>query len=356
MNNLKKVTVDCRMYGKNYGGIGRYVQEIVHHLIQQNNFQLTILANDDASEALREIKSPNLSVIACSSKMFSLREQIELFKKIPKCDIFWSPYINVPFLPIDAKKRIVTIHDVFHIANPTYYSFLKRKLISVYYFFSKTLSSKIITVSSFSKKEIENYFGENIGRKTEVVYNGCDIDSTNILARDLGSDYILFVGSIKPHKNLKKALLAFDSLENKGLKFVIVGKKEGFITGDDSVFDLVQSINKTESKILFTGNIDDSDLYSYYKGAKMLLMPSLYEGFGLPIVEAMKFEIPIACSDIDVFHEIGGEELFYFDPHSENDMKIGIEKALNSDKIKYKKYTPSWKTVSENINNIFLRV
>jgi len=355
MNNRKHITIDCRMYGKDFGGIGRYVQEIVQNLIRKNKFDFTILANDEAYKDLCQKTNENLKVISCSSKMFSLSEQLELYNKIPRCDVLWSPYMNVPFLPVNAKKRIVTIHDVFHVANPEYYSVLKRKLISLYYFFSTRLSAKIITVSYFSKKEIGKEFGRDIENKTEVVYNGCDIMSDTVCPKNIGSDYILFVGSVKPHKNLKKALLAFDMLSNKGLKFVIVGKREGFITGDNSISGIVEKINKNDHKVIFTDSITDADLYSYYKGARMLLMPSFYEGFGLPVIEAMKFSIPIACSDIEVFHEIGGDQLFYFDPNSEDDIRLGIEKALQNDNIIYSKNISSWETVSENISNILLK-
>lgn len=356
MSNLKHVTIDCRMYGKSYGGIGRYVQEIVQNLIKQNRFYLTILANDEAYKELLELTNENVKIIKCWSKMFSIKEQFELYYKIPKCDVFWSPYINVPFLPIKARKRIVTIHDVFHIANPSYYSFLKRKLISLYYFFSIKLSAKILTVSYFSKKEIKETFGEDIENKTDVVYNGCDIPVDNILPSKKCSNYILFVGSIKPHKNLKNALIAFEKLDVENIKFVIVGKKEGFITGDDSVFDIVENINKLTPKIIFTGNINDEDLYGYYKGARMLLMPSFYEGFGLPIIEAMQFGIPIACSDIDVFHEIGGNKLFYFDPYSGEDIKLKIQEALRSEKINYDKTIYTWELVTQKISEILLKV
>jgi len=342
------------MYGKDFGGIGRYVQEIVQNLIHQNQFYLSILANDEAYEELKGRTVENLRIISCSSKMFSIDEQLELYNKIPECDVFWSPYMNVPFLPIKAKKRIVTIHDVFHVANPEYYSFIKRRLISLYYFFSTKLSSKIITVSNFSKKEIGKIFGKDIESKTKVVYNGCDIDSEVVSPKKMQSDYILFVGSVKPHKNLKKALLAFELLDDENLKFVIIGKKEGFITGDSNVFDIVEKINSGSQKIIFTGSITDEDLYSYYKGARMLIMPSLYEGFGLPIIEAMKFNIPISCSNIEVFHEVGGDQLFYFDPNCEEDIKLSIEKALRNDTINYHNEILSWKDVSENIKNILL--
>ena len=92
------------------------------------------------------------------------------------------------------------------------------------------------------------------------------------------------------------------------MKFVIVGKKEGFITADKEVLDLVEKINICENSVFFTGNVNDLELYAWYKGATALIFPSYYEGFGLPIIEAMQFGLPIICSDIPVFREIGKDK------------------------------------------------
>jgi glycosyltransferase involved in cell wall biosynthesis len=343
---VKDLVIDCRMYGKKYGGIGRYMKEIVQYLIEDGKFHLTLLCGDDT---YIELQDQPITLIKCSSPILSLSEQWELFKKIPACDIFWSPYMNVPFLPIKAKKRVVTLHDVFHIANPQYYGLLKRIAIWPYYFFSTRLSHKILTVSQFSKKQIIKYFGNKIGGKTDVVYNGCNINDSSIVGMQLDSPYLLFVGSIKPHKNLKNALLAFEKLIDYQLKFVIVGKKDGFITGDEDVFSIIETINADRERVLFTGNIDDKELYSYYKGANMLIMPSFYEGFGLPIVEAMHFSITIACSDIEIFHEIGGNDLLYFDPKNIESIEQTIRIGMNQSGCK--EY-PNWSSWEDTVKQI----
>lgn len=355
MSIKKHLVIDCRLYGKNYGGIGRYVQEIVFNLIIEKSLKVTILANDDAWEDLKHI-GLNTALIKCSSKMFTISEQFELFRKIPSCDVFWSPYMNVPFFPIKAHRRVVTLHDVFHIANPQYYSLFKRIAIWPYYFFSTRISDRIITVSDFSKREIGKFFGKKIENKTVVIKNGCDISPESISSIVKEKSYILFVGSVKPHKNLKNALLAFYEINNKDINFLIVGKKEGFITDDKEVFEIVQMVNKIEERVVFTGNVSDDTLYSYYKNAKILIMPSFYEGFGLPIVEAMIFNIPIACSNIEVFHEIGGSQLFYFDPSSVEDIKKTVIEALQFKEIKYVRTTPSWTSVAQDVLKTLLSV
>lgn len=344
------ITIDCRMWGKNYGGIGRYTQEIVSCLLQHEQWEFTLLCSPEAlSDLTDRTKGRHLvHLIPCSAKIFTLKEQWVLWRKVPVCDVFWSPYMNVPFLKTRARKQIVTLHDVFHLANPQYYSCIKRMIIVPYYYFSVRNSSRILTVSHFSKAEIERFFGKHATGKVICVYNGCDIDATNIHPKEIGHRYILFVGSIKPHKNLKNALEGFRQMQDKDVRFVIVGKKEGFITGDQEVFQLVEQINTEQERACFTGSVTDQELYAWYKGASMLVMPSLYEGFGLPIIEAMHFKLPIACSDMSVFKEIGKDMVIYFNPNSPQDICSKMIECLN---LPHQEY-PIWQSWQDSAKEI----
>lgn len=346
------ITIDCRMWGEKYGGIGRYTKEIVLYLITHKNWKFSLLYSPQAFKDLQPYQNKNIQLISCKAKIFSLKEQWEVWKKVPRCDLFWSPYMNIPFIRTRAKKQVVTLHDVFHIANPQYYSKLKQIAIAPYYFFSTRNSNLILTVSQFSKSEIQKYFGKRIANKVSVIYNGCEIREDNIVAKNIGKKYFLFVGSIKPHKNLKNALLGFKEFSNDDYKFIIVGKKEGFITGDNEVFNLVNQINKEREKILFTGNIDDRELYAWYKGASALIMPSLYEGFGIPLIEAMHFNIPIACSNIHVFKEICNNNVIYFDPINPTDICKKMEEVIKIGKIHYKGWM-KWSYTANEIGHLF---
>ena len=343
------IIIDCRMWGEKFGGIGRYTKEIVLYLIIHKKWEFTLLYSPQAFKDLQSFQNKDIQLIPCDAKIFSLKEQWEVWKKVPRCDLFWSPYMNIPFIRTRAKKQVVTLHDVFHVANPQYYSKLKRIAIAPYYFFSTRNSNLILTVSQFSKSEILKYFGKRIANKVSVVYNGCEIQEDNIVAKNIGKKYFLFVGSIKPHKNLKNALLGFNKFNNNDYQFIIVGKKEGFITGDSEVFKLVTLINKEKEKVLFTGNINDQELYAWYKGASALIMPSLYEGFGLPIVEAMHFNIPIISSDIPVLKEIGKEYISYFNPYDPSSIK---EKMVQINQHTTSVSYPKWRTWAETAENI----
>lgn len=343
-----KICIDCRMWGDKFGGIGRYVKEIVLNMLDKNDWKFILLVSSEEIKDEISQMFPTCSFRLLSASIFSLKEQFLLWKSIPQCDLFWSPYMNVPFLPCKAKYRVVTLHDVFHLANPQYYSFMKRVMIKPFYYFSSHKSDLILTVSNFSKSEIARTCGANTVNKTVAVYNGCDIDVKQVHEPLVSFKYILFVGSVKPHKNLKNALFGFSLMKNKAYKFVIVGKKEGFITGDKEVFGIVDNLNKETERVIFTGNISDEELYSWYKGATALVQPSFYEGFGLPVVEAMKFKLPIACSDIPVFREIGKNLVSYFNPNSPDSVAECLDKVVLMSKKDY----PNWISWKETANQI----
>lgn len=351
------ITIDCRMWGEKYGGIGRYTKEITLYLITHKQWEFTLLIYPEVYKDLSIYQKTPIKLIICYARIFSLKEQWEVWRKIPICDIFWSPYMNIPFLKVKAKKQVVTLHDVFHIANPQYYSLLKRIAIAPYYYFSTRCSNKILTVSNFSKSEINKYFGKRIADKVSVIYNGCEIKDKGIQPKETGFKYFLFVGSIKPHKNLKNTLLGFKQLKNKDYKLIIVGKKEGFITGDQNIFNLVNQINAETEKVLFTGNINDQELFAWYKGASALVMPSYYEGFGLPIVEAMHFNIPIIASDIPVLREIGKNYISYFNPYDSNDIKDKMSQIMGNS-IPIIKYPPwrTWAETAKDVAHIFEQI
>jgi len=328
-----QLAIDFRMH--NASGIGTYIKNIVPFLIDK--FEVILLGN------IEEIKQydffDKIEVIEVNSKIYSIKEQIELFQKIPKVDIFWSPHYNIPILLIKAKKRIVTIHDVFHLAFLDSLSF-KQKLYAKFVINQAVKKSDIIlTVSKFSKAEIIKY--TNTKKEINIVYNAIDfkkfkkIDDIQRLNKiklkySLPSNFLLFVGNVKPHKNLKNLLLAIKDLDKN---LVIVGKKAGFITGDDSINGLIKE-NNLKDKIYFTGYVDDEDIPYIYNLADIFVFPSLYEGFGIPPLEAQACGTPVICSNIASLPEVGKDSVIYCNPYDINEIKEKIELLIENEKLR----------------------
>ncbi|WP_175403733.1 glycosyltransferase family 4 protein [Caminibacter mediatlanticus] len=328
---MKHIIIDFRMH--NASGIGTYIKNIVPFLL--NNFDITLLAK---SEELQNYNLKNkVKVIECNSNIYSIKEQFELFKKIPKCDVFWSPHYNIPVLPIKAKKRIVTIHDVYHLA---FYDTLnlKQKLYAKFMINQAVSKSDIIlTVSEFSKNEIIKY--TNTRKEIKVIYNAINFNKFKVINNNLEklknkyslpNEFILFVGNVKPHKNLKRLLLAIKDLD---INLVFVGKKDGFITGDENIKKLITK-NNLKERIYFTGYVKDEDIPVIYNLAKLFVFPSLYEGFGIPPLEAQACGCPIIVSNVASLPEVCGDSALYCNPYDVNDIKEKIEVLLNNKQLR----------------------
>ncbi|WP_040305364.1 glycosyltransferase family 4 protein [Caminibacter mediatlanticus] len=328
---MKHIIIDFRMH--NASGIGTYIKNIVPFLL--SNFDITLLGKKKELHNYDWINK--VEIIECSSNIYSIKEQFELFKKIPKCDVFWSPHYNIPVLPIKAKKRIVTIHDVYHLA---FYDTLnlKQKLYAKFMINQAVSKSDIIlTVSEFSKNEIIKY--TNTKKEIKVIYNAINFNKFKVINNNLEklknkyslpNEFILFVGNVKPHKNLKRLLLAIKDLD---INLVIVGKKDGFITGDESIKKLVTNAN-LKGKVYFTGYVKDEDIPVIYNLAKLFVFPSLYEGFGIPPLEAQACGCPVIVSNVASLPEVCGDSALYCNPYDVNDIKEKIEVLLNNEQLR----------------------
>lgn len=207
--------------------------------------------------------------------------------------------------PIAVKNKITTIHDVAHLENPRWYSLSYR----IFYKFIEPLviytCKKVITVSEFSKSEIIKHYRRIRPDDIEVIYNACNEQWCYRSASESSTaDYYLCVSSMDPRKNFPILLSAFKNMPD--IKLKVVG-------GNNTIF------NKQELEIPqnaeFLGRVSDEELASLYRNAKAFIYPSLYEGFGLPPIEAAHFGCPVLISDIPVLNEICRDSAIYFNPY-----------------------------------------
>jgi len=249
-NYLKTLTIDARML--NSSGIGRYIKELIPYL--KDEFKLILIVSSKDADSI----DSDIDTIILDAPIYSISEQLQLPLKIPKCDIFFSPHYNIPLLPIRAKQRVATIHDVYHLAFADTLSIPQRLYSKFLIDRALKLSDTIITSSHFSKNEIIKY--TNTTRDIEVVYSGVNRDIFRVILDDnallsvrakykLPEEFILFVGNLKPHKNLSRVLLA---LKDRDYNLVIVGKRANLI-----IFDPKYKFFVKNSQLLF----DNQELY-----------------------------------------------------------------------------------------------
>ncbi len=325
------ICIDARMW--HASGIGTYLQNLLPPLSHQYN--LTLIGDE------KQLATCHAKIIHNTIPIYSIPDLLRFPRLVPSCDLFWSPHYNIPLLPIPARKRLVTIHDVFHLAFLQQLSFKQKIYATSVLKAAVRLSDSIVTVSDFSKAEIIRYTRAD-PEKIHMIYNGVNHERFQPVRQQallqkvklqyqLPDKYLLFVGNVKPHKNLMSLVKAFAQIKEQlpGYSLVVVGKKEGFITGDDTLFNMLQQDDSLSRRVTFTGFVAEEDLPALYTMADLFIFPSLYEGFGLPPLEAMACGCPTLVSERASMPEICGEVVWYINPEDVNHIGQQIIRAVS---------------------------
>jgi len=342
------ITIDCRMI--NSSGVGAYLRGILATILRSPN-DFVLLGNSAQLEFYKQYT--NVSVLECNIKPFSLSEQFffpkEILEKINFSTLFFSPYFNIPdgiIIPVYA-----TIHDIVFPDMPELTSKIGLAVRMWFYRRAYKKSFIIFTVSGFSKSRIEHHLGTK--KPVVVTYNAAQpfFLSYRDNNRDVQkTETIVFIGNIKKHKGLDCLLEAFLSAKKEGLphKLIIIGAKENFRSSDDLIIRKIESIQNNE--VTFSGFISDEELLKRLSEAALLVQPSLYEGFGLPPLEALVLGTRALISDIPVFKEIyDGFPVVFFRAGDAEDLKNKMVEMLSTKKQPTKKRTSKKPAPKEQI-------
>ena len=323
------MAIDCRMIGS--GGIGTYLCGLLPYCIEEHE---CILLGDEA--ALEEFRGrPQVTILSCTVKTFSLKEMFsfpkQLLAEVNSCDAYYTPYCNIPGRLFGGGKLsggirvpiFSTIHDVVFLDIPELAGGVGTAIRKAFYQYAIKKSCCIFTVSQFSASRIRSLLKFPANKPLVVTYNAVphwftttetgsspEIVSSPAAHKDAVSAGqgeradLLFVGNIKAHKGLQTLLPAFKLAREKGFqgRLVIVGNADNFRTGNSRILAEFQSL--PEEAFSFTGRVSDSELRDLYRRSRLLVQPSLYEGFGMPPLEALSQGTNVVLSDIPVFQEI----------------------------------------------------
>jgi glycosyltransferase involved in cell wall biosynthesis len=321
------LSIDVRMLSAS--GIGTYIKYLISRVIATLPSQtLALIGKPEELKELTIPKQARVTLIPCDAKIYSIREQLELPRLIPKeTKLFWSPHYNIPMLY--QGRMLVTIHDVLHLAMPSYLgAWHKRAYARLLFAQVRRKAEAILTDSQFSHDEILCYTPHG-KQPITVVHLGIDDAWFNVpkLQKPYPRPYLLFVGNVKPHKNIRGLLEAFTLIHDHiPHDLIILGKREGFISGDEAV---ARQAEMLKERILFTGYVRDEVLKQYVTHADALVLPSFYEGFGLPPLEAMACGCPVIVSNAASLPEVCGDAALYCDPHSPKDIAEKIQHLVN---------------------------
>ncbi|OGK09903.1 hypothetical protein A2767_01775 [Candidatus Roizmanbacteria bacterium RIFCSPHIGHO2_01_FULL_35_10] len=356
---MLKIGIDARLYGQT--GVGVYLRNLLFYLKKnvKTNFLFYIyLLPQDYDKV--DFKNKNFIKKLVYSPWHTFSEQLEFCKVLYKdnLDLMHFTYFSYPVLY--KRKFIATIHDTTPLIYKTgkastKSAFLYELKFQVFKFVisQQIKNAKLIITPTYTvKKQLTDFFGKKYSPKIKAVFEGVDYELINEANRHSGefaelggrlqnrsfeqrfrtsrndeSRFFIYIGNFYPHKNVENLIEAFSKVKTDA-KLILIGPDDYFSQR------LFQSINrlKQNKRIFFYHNPNKEDLVFFYKNASALIHPSLSEGFGLPIVESMYFNLPIIASNIDVFKEILGKKYISFNPKDLLDIAEKIKLFQKSEK------------------------
>lgn len=350
-----RVGIDCRtilnpVQGE-AAGVGHYTYFLVKHILELDAQNEYVLFFDYRMkrEGTQEFRHDNVKI--CYFPFSSYRKFLPfayshmltaaaLLKE--RLDLFHSPTMSLPLTY--PKTTVVTAHDLAIFVNPAWFPsqiFSTRLLVPQ----ALKRAKKIIAVSQSTKNDLKEIFNVS-GRKVTIVHEGVSTQKLNLKDKHvnvfkkfgLGRRYLLFVGTLEARKNLIGLIETFAALvETKpklmaGVELVLAGAV-GF-KGDD-VIEKIQAL-KLQKRVHYIGYVTHNEKMNLMSNALAFVFPSLYEGFGLPVLEAMNLGTPVITSKISSLPEISGEAALLVDPEDAADLAAGIERIISDDKLRRK--------------------
>lgn len=330
-----RVAIDIRKL-RDYG-IGTYVRNIVTQIarLDTENEYLLISRPDDL-EFTRTL-GPNIRGVIGTAGNYSVREQFSIpaIVRRERADVFHAPHYVLP--PLVSCPSVVTIHDCIHLMFPQY---LPNKLAYTYaraFMWAAThRSTHVLTVSEASKRDILRFFRIPPDKIT-VAYNAIDARFDHAPAEDdmarvkerfqLHDPFVLYVGNIRPHKNVERLIEAFALVRTGPLantKLLIIGDE---ISKYPTLRRAVHK-GKLHKHVRFLGFVGKDTLAALYRLATVFAFPSLYEGFGLPPLEAMASGTPVVTSNVSSLPEVVGDAAILVDPREPTAIAHGLRRAL----------------------------
>jgi len=341
-----RIAIDARM-GHTRVGMGVYVRGLISHLgaIDKENEYFVIVQKGKEADFVPE--QDNFSKWGTSISYENhftrdLWEQAYLPLKLHKAkiDVYHGPNYVLPIL--GDTGMVLTAYDMISFATPEWYKRISRFRVQRLLKMSVKRAHKIITGSENSKRDIIKILGVP-KEKVRVVYIGVDdiykpvndkhqLDSAKVRYKIAGR-FILHVGSLSPRKNIPQLIDAYNRLPAEILEeyqLVIVGKRSWKA---DEIFAKVKQL-RLEDKVVFTGFVEDRDLPLLMNRAALLALPSLYEGFGIPPLEAMACGTPVVASNTSSIPEVVGNAALLFDPYNVEEMADAMHRALTDEQLR----------------------
>ncbi|WP_316832233.1 glycosyltransferase family 1 protein [Pedobacter aquatilis] len=334
-----KIGYDGKRAANNLTGLGNYSRSLIESLATQfpENQYLVYTPKVKTAKQIDSFFSKDNILLKLPKSGPFLWRSLNILKDLVKDDVqlFHGLSHEIPLAIQHTRiKSVVTIHDLIFLRFPSYYKFIDRKL---YEWKSKSAckrANRIIAISEKTKADIIEFYGIDPD-KIDVIYQSCDdsfkcnLDADTLnrinLTYKLPERYILNVGTIEARKNLKLLVQALKNVD-EAYKLVVIGKQTAYFK---TVEKEIQQLG-LNGRIIFLQNIPFSDLPGIYQLAKLFVYPSFYEGFGIPIIEALYSGIPTIAATGSCLEEAGGPDSIYISPDNADELSAAINHVLSS--------------------------
>ena len=375
MKDSMIIGFDAKRIVRNNTGLGNYCRTLINDMIRRNdsNMKLLLYTPDKGRDVLRNqiIESDNSRFVFPKKKLGKIYKSLWRTKNIvkqlqeDKVQIYHGLSGELPLgLRNSDIKSVVTIHDLIFLRHPEYYHWFDRKMYTWKFHQTIKQADRIIAVSECTKRDILE-FGKIDPEKISVIYQSCNPKFTNMPTEgemeaatkkyDLPKRYLLCVGTIEERKNLMLAVKSL-SLLPEDIHLVAVGKKTKYA---DKVMETADKTGVSHRLHLLSG-VSDDELNVIYKKAEVFVYPSRYEGFGIPIIEAIFCGLPVVASTGSCLEEAGGPDCLYVNPDDSKGMAAAIMQLLNNEEERKRRITSSLEYVQKykgtNIANAVIEV
>lgn len=318
-----KIGFDAKRYFHNSSGLGNYARWLVDGLVKLQNFEYHLYQPKEVSQKVDIPTHYPEGIVKASPSLWRSKFVCSRLEN-DGIDIFHGLSNEIPFgIHKTEIKAVVTIHDLINKRFPENYGTIDRIIYNKKLHYAQKHAVKIITPSEQTKEDIIKYYNTPADKIEVIPLSLSPVKKTtdNPLVQE---DYMLCVSGFSKRKNIPRLIKAYNSLNTKEVKLVLAGH-----TGDNrKEIELLAADNPS---VIIKENATPTELNNLYDNCLFCVYPSVFEGFGIPILEAFSFGKTVATSHISSMPEVGGDAAIYFNPESIEDIALKLQKLLNKD-------------------------
>ncbi len=375
-----RICIDARPIINKQTGLGRYTYNIINALKKidnQNDYLILVDAQLSPTHPVFDGNNDRFVYKKCPIPGVTVQQQLQLrqFLADERIDVYHYPHFDLPIAVARRYPAVFTVHDLTYLLHRGVFrgaEALKKWYTHQIMRLGIGVAQKIIAVSDSTKKDLVDYFHLNgsASSKVTTIYEACEPNFERLEDNkridnfkqkwNLTRPYFLFIGERRPHKNLVRQIEAFDRfLQQVGreFEFIIIGKSYNDYVEPEA---RSQQLNLT-GRVRFLGYVADDELPLFYNGAVAFLFVSLYEGFGIPILEAMACGTPVITSNMSSCQEVAGDAALLVNPYQVAEICLAIEKIATDDSLRanliqkglerHKKF--SWEIAAQQTLNLY---